>query len=109
MRLSVGRGREVDERKIWCERVKPSKRRLLAQQTVVGAVLGCGKKVVAMWQLPQLFRCVVLARGDVLNQCSCSRQSVLVLMLSVNARAPVSQCQALDLILLFCILLCPQR
>ena len=36
------------------ERVKPSRRRLLAQQTVVGAVLGCGKKVVAMWQLPQI-------------------------------------------------------
>ena len=54
MRVSVGRGREKDERKVLRERVKPSGRRLLAQQTVVGAVLGCGKKVVAMWQLPQL-------------------------------------------------------
>ena len=50
---NVGRGREEDERKVLRERVKPSRRRLLAQQTVVGAVLGCGKKVVAMWQLPQ--------------------------------------------------------
>ena len=36
------------------EIVKLSRRRLLAQQTVVVAVLGCGKKFVAMWQLPQL-------------------------------------------------------
>ena len=47
MRVSVGKGREENERKVLHERVKPSRRRLLAQQTVVGAVLGCGKKVVA--------------------------------------------------------------
>ena len=52
MRVSLGRGREEDECKVLRERVKPSRRRLLAQQTVVGAALGSGKKVVAMWQLP---------------------------------------------------------
>ena len=40
-------------RKMLREIVKLSRRRLLAQQTVGGAVVGCGKKVVAMWQLPQ--------------------------------------------------------
>ena len=40
-------------RKMLREIVKLRRRRLLAQQTVVGAVLGCGKKVVAMWQMPQ--------------------------------------------------------
>ena len=39
-------------RKMLREIVKLIRRRLLAQQTVVGAVLWCGKKVVAMWQLP---------------------------------------------------------
>ena len=53
MRVSLGRGREEDEPKVLRERVKPSRRRMLAQQTVLGAVHGCGKKVVAMWQLPQ--------------------------------------------------------
>ena len=36
-----------------CERVKPSRRRLLAEQTVAVVVLGCGKKVDAIWHKPQ--------------------------------------------------------
>ena len=56
MRVSVGRGRDEDKHKVLRERVKPSRRRLLAQQTVVGAVLRCSKKVVAMWQLPHARR-----------------------------------------------------
>ena len=55
MQVSLGRKREKDELNVLRERVKPSRRRLLAQQTVVGAILGCGKKIVAMWQLPHCF------------------------------------------------------
>ena len=54
MGVSSGRGREEDEHKLLRERVKPSRRRQLAQQTVVRSVLGCGEKVVAMWQLSHL-------------------------------------------------------
>ena len=52
MRVSVGRGREENERKVLRERVKPSRRRLLQEQTVAVVVLGCGKKVDAMWHTP---------------------------------------------------------
>ena len=54
MRVSVGRGREENERKVLRERVKPSRRRLLAEQTVAVVVLGCGKKDDAMWHMPQI-------------------------------------------------------
>ena len=57
MRVSVGRGREENERNVLRERVKPSRRRLLTEQTVAVVVLGCGKKVDVMWHTPhvQLF------------------------------------------------------
>ena len=48
----MGRGKEENERKVLRERVKPSRRRLLAEQTVAVVVLGCGKKVDAMWHTP---------------------------------------------------------
>ena len=35
------------------ERVNPSRRRLLAEQIVAVVVLGCGKKVDAMWHVTQ--------------------------------------------------------
>ena len=53
MRVSVGRGREENERKVLRERVKPSRRRLLAEQTVAVVILWCGKRVDAVWHMPQ--------------------------------------------------------
>ena len=53
MQVSVGRGREENECKALRERVKPSRRRLLTEQKVAVVVLGCGKKVDAMWHTPQ--------------------------------------------------------
>ena len=44
MRVSVGRGREENERKVLRERVKPSRRRLLAEQRVAVVVLGCARR-----------------------------------------------------------------
>ena len=52
MLVSLGRRREENERKEFRERVKPNRRRLLAEQTVAVVVLGCGKKVDAMWHTP---------------------------------------------------------
>ena len=61
MWVSVGRGREENEPNVLCERVKPSRRRLRhdtlrhdTEQTVAVVVLGCGKKVDAMWHTSRL-------------------------------------------------------
>ena len=47
------------------ERVNPSRRRLLAEQIVAVVVLGCGKKVDAMWHVHMYIFKLYIAITDI--------------------------------------------
>ena len=50
-----------------CERVNSSERRLFVEQIATVVALGCGRKVDAMWHVPQRIRdsaTVIITPGD---------------------------------------------
>ena len=45
--------------------MNPSRRRLLAEQIVAVVVLGCGKKVDAMWHVPHINKMVENSKKNI--------------------------------------------